>query len=31
MDIHCEGCAKKIRHAVKHLEGDFYLFIATNI
>ncbi|KAG6771865.1 hypothetical protein POTOM_023258 [Populus tomentosa] len=21
LDIHCEGCAKKIRHAVKHLEG----------
>ncbi|XP_073261314.1 heavy metal-associated isoprenylated plant protein 5-like isoform X1 [Populus alba] len=21
MDMHCEGCAKKIRHAVKHLDG----------
>ncbi|KAJ6778300.1 HEAVY METAL-ASSOCIATED ISOPRENYLATED PLANT PROTEIN 6 [Salix koriyanagi] len=21
MDIHCEGCAKKIRHAVRHLDG----------
>ncbi|KAJ6742537.1 HEAVY METAL-ASSOCIATED ISOPRENYLATED PLANT PROTEIN 6 [Salix viminalis] len=21
LDMHCEGCAKKIRHAVKHLEG----------
>ena len=21
MDMHCEGCAKKIRSAVKHLEG----------
>ncbi|KAJ6750160.1 hypothetical protein OIU85_000764 [Salix viminalis] len=21
VDIHCEGCAKKIRHAVRHLDG----------
>ncbi|CAN1235389.1 Heavy metal-associated isoprenylated plant protein 6 [Linum perenne] len=21
MDMHCEGCAKKIRHAVKHMAG----------
>ena len=22
IDMHCEGCAKKIKHAIKHYEGN---------
>ncbi|CAN1196831.1 Heavy metal-associated isoprenylated plant protein 5, partial [Linum perenne] len=22
MDMHCEGCAKKIRRALKHMDGE---------
>lgn len=26
MNMHCEGCAKKIRRAVKRLEGNWGVF-----
>lgn len=31
MDIHCEGCAKKIRHAVRHLDGNICLWLLINL
>lgn len=29
LDLHCEGCAKKVRRSISHLEGnnsDFFFF-----
>lgn len=31
VDMHCEGCAKKIRRAVKHLEGEGFFFFFENL
>lgn len=24
LDLHCEGCAKKVKRSIRHLEGNYY-------
>lgn len=26
LDLHCEGCAKKVRRSIRHVEGNYIIY-----